>query len=149
VVGAAKRLLPLLVALGAVAPRADACSCISPRQTESNVRDYIRRMYATYANVVLLRVVEATYVSNDNQRATLEVVKTWQGSHVPGDRIQSDTEQVDSGSCAASVEVGQELFYGFNEEPILIGECPGDFELSNLELKWLRRLSPLKAKPVS
>ena len=149
VIAAAKKLLPLLIALGAVAPRADACSCVSPRQTESRVRDYIRSMYATYSNVVMLRVVDVTNVSEDHQRATLEVVKTWQGSHVPGDRIQADTAGVDSGSCASSVVVGQEIFYGFNEEPVEIYECPGEFELSRLELKWLRRLSPLDVKPVN
>jgi len=106
-------------------------------------------MYATYSNVVVLRVVDVTTVSEDHQRATLAVVKTWQGSHMPGDRIQADTAEVDSGSCAVSVVVGQEIFYGFNEEPIQIGECPGEFELSRLELKWLRRLSPLNAKAVN
>jgi hypothetical protein len=132
-----------------VAPRADACSCVIAPQTESGVRNYIRAMYATHSNVVVLRVIDVTDVGDDHQRATLEVVKTWKGSHLPGDRIQSDTEGVDSGSCAESVVAGQEIFYGFNEEPIQIAACPGDFELTRLELKWLRRLSPLDAKPVN
>jgi len=139
----------LLVALLALLPSlAGACSCREPVDTKQAAREQAQRLFGYADNVVLLRAVEVIAVGPDHQRARFEVVQVWKGSHKPGDIVMSDTPMIGHGTCNQAIAVGTEMLVGLatDGEPFLVSGCPGMFELTKRERRYLDKLAPKKSR---
>jgi len=137
----------LLAALLALLPSlSDACSCREPVDTNKAAREQAKRLFGYADNVVLLRAVEVSKVGPDHQRARFEVVQVWKGSHKPGDIVLSDTPMIGHGTCNQSIAVGTEMLVGLaaDGEPFQVSGCPGMFELTKRERRYLDKLAPKK-----
>jgi hypothetical protein len=141
-----KTLLAVIALLCAMyAPPVVACSCVGSKETDRSAREYVRRLF-TLENVILVRATDVTRVTEDREIARLVVVKSWKGRYLRGDSLTSDTSGIGGGMCDAPIRVGQEILVAFNTEPVRINGCPSDFELTPLELEYLRKLAPWKRK---
>lgn len=98
-------------------------------------------MLADSENVVLLRAVSVEEVGPLHERAVLRVVRSWKGKP-RGSLVHSDTSNIGAGMCDMSIEPGQQILVAFDSEPIVINGCSSDFELTNMEEKYLDRFAP-------
>jgi hypothetical protein len=120
---------------------AAACSCIMSKERSSEVREWIGAMLENRENVALLRAVSVEEAGEFHERAVLRIIKSWKGKP-QGSLVHSDTKDIGGGMCDMSIEAGQEILVAFDAEPIVINGCPSDFELTNMEQKYLDRLAP-------